>query len=57
MLKSLLGNEMLYSSWVHVLHITYFNQQQLLEIISNHFDLFVINKDDSSYATLQLLLW
>ena len=45
MFKSLLGNEMLYNSWVHVLHITYF-----LETISNPFNLFVINKDDNQHV-------
>lgn len=52
MLKSLLGNEMLYNSWVHVLHITYFWSPTIYwkPSVTNHFDLFVINKDDNQHV-------
>ena len=52
MLKSLLGDEMLYKSWVHVLHITiiFDHQQIVLETIINHSYLFVINKDDNRHV-------
>ena len=52
MLKSLLGNEMLYNSWVYVLHITYFWSPTIhwKPSVTNHFDLFVINKDDNQHV-------
>ena len=51
MLKSLLGSEMLYNSSVHVLHITYFWSPTIYwkPSATNHFDLFVINKDDNQH--------
>ena len=52
MLESLLGNEMLYNSWVHVLHITHFWSRTIYwkPSVTNHFDLFVINKDDNQHV-------
>ena len=51
MLESLLGNEMLYNSWVHyVAHSIFLISNNLLETISNHFDLFLINKDDNQHV-------
>ena len=54
MLKSLLGNEMLYNSWVNVLHITYFWSPTIIIYwkppVTYHFDLFVINKDDNQHV-------
>ena len=52
MLKSLLGNAMLYNSWVHVLHITYFWSPTIYwkPSVTNHFDLFIINKDDNQHV-------
>ena len=52
MLKSLLGNDMLYNSWVHVLPITYFWSPTIYwkPSVTNHFDLFVITKDENQHV-------
>ena len=52
LIKSLLRNEMLYNSWVHVLHITYFWSPTIYwkPWVTNHFDLFVINEDDNQHV-------
>ena len=51
--KSLLGNQILYNSWVHVLHITYFWSPTIIywkPSVTYHFDLFIINKDDKQHV-------
>ena len=52
MLESLLGNEMLYNLQLstYVAHSIFLISNNLLETISNHFDLFLINKDDNQHV-------
>ena len=47
MLKSLLGNEMSTTAEYMCSHKIFLISNNLLETISNHFSLFVINKDDN----------